>query len=247
MEQEHSMPDIHTCKPLACETRKPNNTISWLGFSFSLFVLLLLIIVIITVISIKTSSDSGIASGSSSGLVMIFVLIGMPLGLVGLILSVVGLIKASSRGGKKWIGTCGIIFIALCILSIFAPIFLRSIMNNEPSTVPIITNIEDTKQLEKGVVFEIQNNQLKCYDNRNKLDTNPYTTRLKYSFEIEDELDVWFKLHNIPKNELIKLNVSNNTNYKYVSHLLNALNSLGRTKYQLIDNLNNTDKETVLQ
>lgn len=105
------------------DTRKPSNAVSWIGFSFSLFVLLLLWLTLIAAVLIMKHNGSADSSGVASVL-MLFFMTGTPLGIAGLILSVVGLIKASNNGGKKWIGACGLVFSALSVLSIFLLIII---------------------------------------------------------------------------------------------------------------------------
>ena len=79
------------------EIKKTNNTVSWLGFGFSLFVLILLwVTLLISALIIKNSTDT--FTGGASALITIFLMIGFPLGIAGLILSIVGLIKASNKG-----------------------------------------------------------------------------------------------------------------------------------------------------
>ncbi|MCM1163371.1 MAG: hypothetical protein NC339_03885 [Muribaculaceae bacterium] len=152
--------------------KNPSNVVSWLGFGFSLFVLILLwVTLLISVLIIKNSTDT--FSGEASALIMIFLMIGIPLGLAGLILSIVGLIKASNHGGKKWIGACGLVFTALSILSIFIPIVISACNTKEPTTVITPTAV-DTKSSGNNVVLLIDKHQLKCYDNREKQDNNPY-------------------------------------------------------------------------
>ncbi len=236
---EQSLPEINHCAPINSDIRKPSNTISWLGFSFSLFVLLLLWLTLIkSVVIISNSNDT--YSGALPVILMLVSLIGMPLGIAGLLLSIIGIIKASNSGGKKWIGTCGVFFTGLSILSIFAPFFLSPLIVKEPTTVITSTSLENTNQLEHDVVFIIEGYRLKCFDNRETADVNPYETRLEYPTQIRKELEIWFKMHNIPKNEPIKLKVSQDTNYTQVSDLLEALKRLGVTKYQLVTISKNT-------
>lgn len=222
---EQSMQDNNQYTQLNISGRKPSNTVSWLGFSFSLFVLVLLwITLIIAAAIIKNSTDR------SASAIMLFLLIGIPLGLAGLVLSIIGLIKASKSGGKKWIGTCGLVFTGLSILSIFAPVLLSSFIVKEPVTVVTPTHLESTKQQAKSVIFVVDGYRLKCYDNREMEDINPYETRLEYPYQIAKEIDVWFKMHNFTKDEPIILKVSPDTDYTQVSDLFEALKRLGVTK-----------------
>lgn len=217
------------------EIKKPNNTVSWLGFGFSLFVLILLwVTLLISALIIKNSTDT--FSGDATALIMIFLMIGIPLGLAGLILSIVGLIKASNQGGKKWIGACGLIFTALTILSIFIPIVISACHTKEP-TSEIIPAAVDTKSTGNNVVLLIDKHQLKCYDNREKQDNNPYQTRIEYTFQLKDELDVWFTMHDITKEDTLKVEVTNDTDYTQVHDVLEALKRLGMSKFQLMTNL----------
>lgn len=219
--------------------RKPSNIVSWLGFSFSLFVLVLLwVTLIITAVVIRNDTDT--YSGGASAILMLFLLIGTPLGLAGLVLSIIGLVKASNSGGKRWIGTCGLVFTGLSILSIFAPVFLSSFFVKESATVVTPTHLGNAKQQEKGIIFIVDGYRLKCYDNTKKEDVNPYETRLVYPTQIVKELDVWFKMHNLTKDEPIILRVSPDTDYTKVSDLLEALKILGVTKYKLTTDLKNT-------
>ncbi len=78
---------------------------------------------------------------------------------------------------------------------------------------------------------------MKCFDNRETADVNPYETRLEYPTQIRKELEIWFKMHNIPKNEPIKLKVSQDTNYTQVSDLLEALKRLGGHEISISDYL----------
>ena len=221
--------------PYNKEIKKPNNIVSWLGFGFSLFVLILLwVTLLISALIIKNSTDT--FSGGASALIMIFLMIGIPLGLAGLILSIVGLIKASNHGGKKWIGACGLVFTALSILSIFIPIVISACNAKEPTTVITPTAV-DTKSTGKNVVLLIDKHQLKCYDNREKQDNNPYQTRIEYTFQLEDELEVWFTMHDITKEDTLKVEVTNETDYTQVHDVLKALKRLGITNFQLMTNL----------
>lgn len=223
------------CPPVNEEIRKPNNIVSWLGFGFSLFVLILLwTTLIISVLIIKNSTDT--YSGGASAIIMIFLMIGIPLGLAGLILSIVGLINASNKGGKKWIGTCGLVFTALSILSIFIPLIISACSTKEPTTV-ITPTAFDTKSKGNDVVLLIDSHQLECYDNRQKQDNNPYQTRIEYTFQLENELEVWFTMHKITKEDTIKVEVTNDTDYTQVHDVLEALKRLGMTKFQLMTNL----------
>ena len=217
------------------EIKKTNNTVSRLGFGFSLFVLILLwVTLLISALIIKNSTDT--FTGGASALITIFLMIGFPLGIAGLILSIVGLIKASNKGGKKWIGTCGLIFTALSILSIFIPIIISACSTKE-HTSKIIPAAVDTKSTGNNVVLLIDKLQLKCYDNREKQDNNPYQTRIEYTFQLEDELEVWFTMHDITKEDTLKVEVTNDTDYTQVHDVLEALKRLGMTKFQLKTNL----------
>lgn len=223
------------CPPLNEEIRKPNNIVSWLGFGFSLFVLILLwATLIICGLILNNSTDTN--SGDASIIMVLSLMIGFPLGLAGLILSISGLIKASNKGGKKWIGTCGLVFTALSILSIFIPlIFVYS--TDEPTTVTIpaaveTTSTEDSEGTECNIVLLIDRHQLKCYDNREKQDNNPYQTRIVGTFELIKELEVWFTMHNITKEDTIKVEVTNDTDYTTVHDVLDAL-KFSKMKFQL--------------
>lgn len=219
--------------------RKPSNIVSWLGFSFSLFVFILLwISLIIAATIIKNNTITYFESVFA--ILMLFMLIGLPLGLTGLVLSIIGLIKASNTGGKKWIGTCGLVFTGLSILSVFAPVLSSSFIVKEPVTVVTPTQHKNTKQQENGVIFIIEGYRLSCFDNREKEDDNPYETQLIYTTQIVKELDIWFKMHPVTKDELIILKVSPDTDYTQVSNLMEALEKLGVTKYQLMTDLINS-------
>lgn len=217
------------CPPLKEEIRKPNNIVSWLGFGFSLFVLILLWVTLITCALIfNNSTDTN--SGDASLIMALFLMIGFPLGLAGLILSIVGLIKSSNKGGKKWIGTCGLVFTALSILSIFIPLII-AYSPDEPTMVTIpaaveTTNTENTESTEGNIVLLIDRYQLKCYDNREKQDNNPYQTRI-VAFKLIEELEVWFTMHNITKEDTIKVEVTNDTDYTTVHDVLDALKASG--------------------
>ena len=78
---------------------------------------------------------------------------------------------------------------------------------------------------------------MKCYDNREKQDNNPYQTRIEYTFQLEDELEVWFTMHDITKEDTLKVEVTNDTDYTQVHDVLEALKRLGMTKFQLKTNL----------
>ncbi len=211
---------------------KPSNTISWLGFSFALFTLFLLWFTFLTIFLIG-KSDHNSSYGIASILLMIFLFIGLPVGLLGLILSVVGLNKAAKTGGKRWIGVVGLIFSGLSVLSLFAPFIFSFASAKEPAKVVTPASVINENRQENNVVFVVEGYQLKCYDNRETNDVKPYQTRLEYSSQIKKELEVWFKMHNVPKEETIILKVSSDTNYSQVAELLEALKRLGRTKYQL--------------
>lgn len=219
-----------TCPPFSEKIRKPNNMVSWLGFGFSLFVLILLWITLI--ISALIVNNTGTSSGGTYALLTIFCMIGFPLGLVGLVLSIVGVIKAANSGGKKWIGICGLVFTGLSLLSIFIPMAI-GIMGTKESE-----QVVDTVSVGNGVVLLVDGDQLKCYDNREKQDYNPYQTRVEYYFVIEDELEVWFSMHNIERDDSIKVYVSNGTDYTQAHEVLQALKNMRMTKYQVMSDQN---------
>ncbi|MCM1292041.1 MAG: hypothetical protein NC111_04365 [Bacteroides sp.] len=112
-------------QPNVLEGRQ-SDTISWLGFGLSLFVLVLLWITLFIVVILIKNSYTYNSNGATSFL-MLFFLVGIPLGIAGLVLSILGLIKASNNGGKKWIGACGIGFSALSVLSVFVPVLITTI------------------------------------------------------------------------------------------------------------------------
>lgn len=98
--------------------KRPSSVVSWLGFCFALFTLLLLWL---TMFATSVSHDT---EAGGMLLAMLVVLLYCPLGLVGLILSIVGLAKASNNGTPIWIGACGVIFSALSILSVVLPMLV---------------------------------------------------------------------------------------------------------------------------
>lgn len=233
---EQSIADIQSYPPLNNECRKSSNTISWLGFGFSLFVLILMwFTFIIAAIIIRNDSDR--FSSGALGIVMIFLLIGSLVGLLGLIFSIVGLIKATNSGGKKWIGVCGLIFSGLSVVSIFVPIFLSAFTAKEPTMIKAPASMITDNPQENKVVFVVDGYQLKCYDNRETNEVEPYQTRLEYSYQIKKELGVWFKMHNVSKDEIIILKVSTDTDYSQVAELMDALKYLGRNNVQLTTSL----------
>lgn len=218
--------------------KKTSNVIAWIGFSFSLFVLLLLWLTL-TVVSQIFSNNTDTHFDGSIGLIMLFLLIGIPIGLVGFILSIIGLVKASNNGGKKWIGISGLIFTGLSIISIFVPMMIgifakpQSIQTKLPEGETIHT------QHKNRIVLYIDGYQLHCYDNRKETDEDPYQTRLEYPSQIKRELDIWFKMHNIKRNDTIILKVTTETDYSQVADLTDALNELKMKKVQLISNPKN--------
>lgn len=78
----------------------------------------------------------------------------------------VGLVKASNKGGKKWIGVCGLIFTALSILSIIVPAFIATVPKAQTVEVLLPENRETDLRQEKGVLLSVEGYQLKCFDNR---------------------------------------------------------------------------------
>lgn len=228
---EQPAPYTHEYVNMAHQPKKISNTISWLGFSFSLFVLLMLCVTVITIAK-SVGNHNGIFDGSTA-LMMLVLLIGTPIGLAGMILSIVGLIKASNKDGKKWIGVCGLIFTGLSILSVFAPVVIATTAKTETIEVKVPEG-EDTARQDKGILLKVDGYQLKCYDNKNQIDTAPYVTHLKYISQIKRELEVWFTIHNVEKNDVITLKVSQDTDYSQIADLIDALNQLGMKKFQLI-------------
>lgn len=229
---EQPLPNNHPCPPFKNKVEKPSNVISWLGFSFSLFVLILLwFTMIIATFVVKNNSNASFYDVEV--LFLIFLLIVIPFGLAGLVLSIVGLAKAANTGGKKWIGIWGLVFTFLSCLSMFAPIFVNSISAEEAETLVPDKDSVYEKQQSKGVVIFVEGNQLKCYDNRIENDNEPYETRIKPILQLNKELEVWFNLHKVAKNETIKIIVSKDTDYGKVSELLDALNWSDRTNIQL--------------
>ncbi|MDE7427080.1 MAG: hypothetical protein K2M79_04715 [Muribaculaceae bacterium] len=211
------------------EIRKPSNAISWLGFSFSLFVLILLWLIMLW---IPAKGGSGFLLATGTGMVMIFLVIGIPVGFIGLVLSIVGVIKAANNGGKVWISTMGLIFTGLTILSLFVIPLLRSVSIREPAKVESPA-ISVEKQQDKGLIFLVDGYQLSCFDNREQTDTAPYTTRISYSLQLEKELEVWFKMHETTEDDPISLYVTDDTDYTQVSELMEALELLNRNKFTL--------------
>lgn len=221
----------HNYIEMTNNTQRPSDTISWLGFSFSLFALLLLCLTIFAV-----TCTNGLQGTSAFMLAFLF---GTPIGIGGLVLSIIGLVKAGNNGGKKWIGSCGLIFTGLSILCIFIPIFVATAQKSHDIKIDLTENIAPDSQQENEVVLAVDGYQLKCYDNRNHIDNTPYETRIEYSLQVEKEIDVWFKMHNIENNDYIILKASQDTDYSQVADLIEALNKLGMTNFQLTSALQN--------
>ena len=220
-------PDNYSNSRSSDSVRKPASTISWLGFSFSLFTLLTLCCgALLLGRFISTHQSDGIM------LYSLLIIIDIPIGLLGFIFSIVGLTKAANRGGRKWIGTCGLIFNGLIILSLIAPLFIEAFKSEPDIKLPENANIEAPQA--HGILLHLDGYQLTCYDNREQPDTDPYECRLGYSIQIMKELDVWFKIHNINKNEQIYLEIGQGTDYGRVSELLEALDLLYVKNYQFI-------------
>ncbi len=86
--------------------KKKTSVVSWLGFGISLAVLFLILV----------SSFAAASSnfGNVESILMIVLMLFVPIGLLGLIFSIVGLFLAIKNDTPKWIGAWGIIFCCLC-------------------------------------------------------------------------------------------------------------------------------------
>lgn len=96
--------------PQVNNNKKPTSVISWLGFGLSLATFLILIISIILV-----------AISGEPALMMLTVVCCSPLGFIGFVFSIIGLIIAIKNCTPKWMSVSGIIF---CCLSLLTPIFI---------------------------------------------------------------------------------------------------------------------------
>lgn len=103
--------------------KRPSSVVSWLGFGFALVSLLLTIYIACDIHWVIQDTLPHKEIGVVNCL-MAYLIFCEPLWAVGLILSIVGLVKASNNGTPVWIGVCGLIFSALSILSISWPILV---------------------------------------------------------------------------------------------------------------------------
>lgn len=220
-------------------SKQTSNTISLIGFCFSLFVFLLVGCTMLAIVY-SASTKNEFSNAGVFSLISLALLIGIPIGLTGSILSIVGLVRAASRGGKKWIGISGLIFSGLTILCIIVPLMISAMIRKEPVEVKLPETEKTETRQEKGVLLVVDGYQMKCYDNRDKNDNTPYEMQLEYTTQIKKELDVWFKMHNVEKNEAIILKISQDTSYSQVADLIEALNRLKMTNFQLMTSLKNS-------
>jgi uncharacterized integral membrane protein len=124
--------------PQVNNNKKPTSVISWLGFGLSLATFLILVISLVIAVVFH--------NGSSSNLIILAFFFGIPIGIIGFIFSIIGLVMAMKNNTPKWMSVSGIIF---CCLSLLTPILIAMIgmmVSHEPDQT-----IEEDQAVEKAI------------------------------------------------------------------------------------------------
>lgn len=204
----------------------PNKSpgIAWLGFCISLTVLILTL----AVICVITCHPNNIELPFSS-LIMLFLLIGGPLGILGLILSVNGVSSASRTNSRVWPGICGIIFCCVSVLSVFIIPLTASLVKSHKTDVEYVelkTETHDRHSTPYVLLVVTELNELKCYNKNSPEDSNHATMRT-YTSSFSHDFETWLQLNNVNHATEIVITSEKNADFSVVVKVLDELKALG--------------------
>lgn len=206
----------------------PNKSprIAWVGFCISLTVLILVLIVFCVIACHPKNKELPFSS-----LIMLLFLVGGPLGILGLILSINGVSSANRTNSKAWPGICGIIFCCASVLSVFVIPLTASVIKSHKTDIENARSQTETYDTPKNphillVVTDL--NELKCYNKNSANDNNPATMRT-YTVSFSHDFETWLQLNNVNSSTKIVISSEKNADFSAVVAVLDELKALGYT------------------
>lgn len=204
------------------ENKRSSSVVAWLGLGISIFVLLLVL-----VLNFFLYSNTATVEFLPSIYVILFLVCGL-LGIMGFILSLVGLVMAIKNFTPKWMGVSGIIISCLSLFCYFViPFVTTTSIVKEPTEV-VINEERETKE----IVIQINKaGMLNCYvlndssgDSRMQFNMNDDSSKAHFKSWLDDNMD---------SNSIITLSSRPDVSYTNANVVMDFLNESGYNRFKL--------------
>lgn len=222
--------------PLGNPERQRTSVTSWLGLGISLVVLLIIWIAIICVYC-------GVLTDSYQSFYLfleISVYVCIPLGIIGLICSIIGFYQAIRNRTPKRVGVFGIAACWLSVISAFVLVFIIATNTLKPRelglTITESTIIEEENPADRNEVLLCltDDKTIECYDHRHGIDTTPDTIKIDDN-DLTDSLASWAKANGIDADTPFALAADQKALMSDVVKVLDFFEETGIKKYRIVN------------
>lgn len=209
------------------ENKRSTSVVAWLGLGISIFVLLLVLVLNFFLYCNQESVDF-----LPSIYVILFLVCGL-LGLLGFILSLVGLVMAIKNFAPKWMEITGIIISCLSIVCYFVmPFVTTTTIVKEPTEVIVPPSILNEESESKEIVIQINKAGIV---NCSVLNDESGNSRMQFNMNDNSSKNLfksWLD-DNMDSNAIITLSARADVSYTNANVVMDFLQECGYNRFTL--------------